>query len=166
MILLFGGGGQLGQEATHLAHRRGVAYCALSRSEADVADRSAVERALRDTRPGLVVNAAAYTKVDTAESEIEEAVRSNAEGPAILAELCATSGIPLVHISTDYVFDGTKAGAYLETDPVAPLGVYGRTKAAGEEAIRTRPRARHPADLLALRCLWPQSSQDGAAARA
>jgi dTDP-4-dehydrorhamnose reductase len=149
VILLFGAGGQLGQAATHLAHRRSLAFRALSRSEADVADRSAVELALRELSPGLVVNAAAYTKVDAAESEIEEAVRSNAEGPAILAELCATSGIPLVHISTDYVFDGTKAGAYLETDRVAPLGVYGRTKAAGEEAIRTRHR-----EHVILRTSW------------
>ena len=89
VILLFGASGQLGQEATHLARRRGIAFRALSRSEADVADRSAVERALGETSPALVVNAAAYTKVDNAESEVEEAVRSNVEGPAILAELCA-----------------------------------------------------------------------------
>jgi dTDP-4-dehydrorhamnose reductase len=83
-----------------------------------------------------VVNAAAYTKVDLAETEIEAARRGNEIGPGVLAATCAAAGVPLVHISTDYVFDGSQQGAYRESDPIAPLGVYGRTKAAGETAVR------------------------------
>jgi dTDP-4-dehydrorhamnose reductase len=87
-------------------------------------------------KPALVVNAAAYTKVDLAEANVEEARRGNEVGPAVLADACAAAQVPLVHISTDYVFDGTKEDAYLESDAVCPISVYGRTKAAGEDAVR------------------------------
>ena len=83
-----------------------------------------------------MVNAAAYTKVDLAETNVEEARRDNEVGPAVLASACAVAGVPMVHISTDYVFDGAITGAYLESDPVCPINVYGRTKAAGEDAVR------------------------------
>ena len=136
MILVFGGNGQLGCDLVRAAQRGGVALEALPRSAADVADANAVGRALATFQPALVVNAAAYTKVDQAEVEIAEAERGNAIGPAVIAAACEAAGVPLVHISTDYVFDGTKIGAYVEDDPVAPLGVYGRTKAAGETAVR------------------------------
>jgi dTDP-4-dehydrorhamnose reductase len=96
-----------------------------------------VAGALDRIRPAFLVNAAAYTAVDKAESEPEATARANEEGPRVLAEAAARAGIPLVHISTDYVFDGRKAGAYAEDDPTAPLGVYGATKLAGEEAVRT-----------------------------
>jgi dTDP-4-dehydrorhamnose reductase len=87
--------------------------------------------------------------VDRAEAEEEEAFRANALGPEILARACAAAGRPLIHISTDYVFDGSKSGAYQESDPVAPLGVYGRSKLAGEEAIR-----RHLPQHVIVRTSW------------
>jgi dTDP-4-dehydrorhamnose reductase len=82
-----------------------------------------------------VVNAAAYTAVDAAETDADAAYRANRDGPAVLAKLCAQAGIPLIHISTDYVFDGAKPDPYVETDPVAPQGVYGASKLAGEQAV-------------------------------
>ena len=83
------------------------------------------------------MNAAAYTKVDLAETNVEEARRTNEIGPAVLAAACAAAQVPMVHMSTDYVFDGSKEGAYRETDAVCPINVYGRTKAAGEQAVRS-----------------------------
>lgn len=135
-ILLFGAGGQVGREITGLAAARGIELVGLDRSALDVCDPVAVARALEAHRPAAVINAAAYTAVDKAESEPALAARANAFAPGHMAERCARYGTPLVHISTDYVFDGTKPTAYVETDPVAPLGVYGRTKAAGEAAVR------------------------------
>ncbi len=136
MILVFGKNGQLGQELTRCAADRGVALIALSRSDADVADPAQVEAAIARHSPDIVVNAAAYTNVDQAEDEYELALRANGHGPAILAAACRDANLPLIHISTDYVFDGTKRGPYTETDPIAPIGAYGRTKAKGEAAIR------------------------------
>jgi dTDP-4-dehydrorhamnose reductase len=83
-----------------------------------------------------VVNAAAYTKVDLAETNVEDARRDNEVGAAVLAGACAVAGVPMVQISTDYVFDGTMTGAYRESDPICPINVYGRTKAAGEDSVR------------------------------
>ena len=122
---------------------------ALSRAEADIADPAAVRAAISRHKPSLVVNAAAYTKVDAAESETEAARLGNEIGPAVLAAACAAAGVPLIHISTDYVFDGSKDGAYLEDDPIAPINAYGRTKAAGERAVR-ETRVRH----VILRTSW------------
>ena len=139
MILVFGHG-QLGQEFARMASERGMPLRVLARQDADIAERGAVASAIKRERPALVVNAAAYTKVDQAETEIEAARRGNAIGPGVLAQACADAGIPLVHVSTDYVFDGSKNGAYVESDPIAPLGVYGRTKAAGEAAVRAALR--------------------------
>jgi dTDP-4-dehydrorhamnose reductase len=99
--------------------------------------------------PDLVINAAAYTAVDQAEQEPDAAFAINRDGPAALAEACAKIGAPLLHLSTDYVFDGMKAGPYCEDDPVNPLSVYGASKEAGERAIR----ARLP-DHLILRSSW------------
>ncbi|MBS7543124.1 dTDP-4-dehydrorhamnose reductase [Ancylobacter oerskovii] len=148
-ILVFGAGGQVGRELLDLAARRGIALHGFDRAALDIADSTAVRRLLAENRPSLLVNAAAYTKVDKAESEPEAARRDNVDGPAVLAAAAAQAGVPLLHISTDYVFDGTKAGPYLESDPVAPLGVYGRTKLEGEEAVR-RTTDRH----LILRTAW------------
>jgi dTDP-4-dehydrorhamnose reductase len=136
MILVFGGNGQLGQELARAAAASGISLKALPRSEVDIADQAAVRDALGAARPSLVVNAAAYTKVDLAEKEVAEAERGNVLGPGIVASACAEVGVPLVHISTDYVFDGLKSEPYIEDDPIAPLGVYGRTKAEGEERVR------------------------------
>jgi len=141
VIVLFGANGQLGQEMVRAGAARKVPLVALSHAEANIADPSAVRDAIARHRPALVVNAAAYTKVDLAETEIEAAREANEIGPALLGEACNAAGIPLVHISTDYVFDGTKPTAYVETDRVGPTGSYGRTKEAGERALRaTTPR--------------------------
>ena len=121
-------------------------------AEADIADASAIATALALWKPNLVVNAAAYTKVDLAETELEEARRGNEIGPGVLAAACARAGVPMVHISTDYVFDGSKEGAYLESDPVCPISAYGRSKAAGEEAVRS-----HLKHHVILRTAWVYS---------
>ncbi|MDI4664828.1 dTDP-4-dehydrorhamnose reductase [Xanthobacter autotrophicus] len=135
-ILLFGAGGQLGREVTALAAERGTELVGLGHEALDISDPVAVARAIEAARPDVLVNTAAYTAVDKAESEPEMAARINAFAPGLIAERCARYRTPFIHVSTDYVFDGTKAGAYVEADPIAPLGVYGRTKAAGEAAVR------------------------------
>lgn len=149
MILVFGGNGQLGRELVRSAHERSIALTAVPREVADIADREAVEIALAKFNATIVVNAAAYTKVDQAEVDIGVAERENVTGPAILAAACEAFDAPLIHISTDFVFDGNKNGPYVEGDPVGPLGVYGRTKAAGEEAVR-----RHASQHVILRTAW------------
>ncbi|MDI4658718.1 dTDP-4-dehydrorhamnose reductase [Xanthobacter autotrophicus] len=135
-ILLFGAGGQLGREVTGLAAACGIDLVGLGHDALDIADPVAVARAIEAVRPDALINAAAYTAVDKAETEPELAARINAFAPGLIAERCARYRTPLVQVSTDYVFDGTKTGAYVEADPIAPLGVYGRTKAAGEAAVR------------------------------
>jgi len=135
-VLTFGGEGQLGRELSERADRHGIVLRATRRSEVDIADMNAVTRAIDDASPMIVVNAAAYTKVDRAEAEPEAAFRANATGPGVVARACAAAMIPLVHVSTDYVFDGTKSTRYVEDDPITPLGVYGRSKAEGEAAVR------------------------------
>jgi dTDP-4-dehydrorhamnose reductase len=135
VILVFGRG-QVGTALAGAAAAAGTPLTVLSHAEADIADAAAVAAAIERRRPALLVNAAAYTAVDKAEGEPEAAARANAEGPRVLAEAAARARLPLVHVSTDYVFDGTKQGAYVEDDPTAPLGVYGATKLAGEEAVR------------------------------
>ena len=135
MILVFGNG-QLGLELTRAATARGVPLVALSRAQADITDAAAVQAALERHRPSLVVNAAAFTRVDLAETEMEAARQANEAGAAIVAAACAAAGIPLIHLSTDYVFNGSKSEAYVEADPISPINHYGRTKAAGEQAVR------------------------------
>jgi dTDP-4-dehydrorhamnose reductase len=152
VILVFGGNGQLGRELTRAASTRTVALHALAHAEADIADSAMVAAALARWKPSLVVNAAAYTKVDLAESNAEDARKGNEIGPAIVAEACAAADLPLIHVSTDYVFDGRKEGAYRESDPVCPISVYGRTKAAGEDEVR-RILKRH----IILRTAWVYS---------
>lgn len=148
-VLLFGANGQVGRETAALAQARGIDLVAVDRTRADIADPVAVARVFEDVKPTLAINAAAYTAVDKAESDPETATRGNATGPGLLGERCARENVPLIHISTDYVFDGTKRGAYVEADPIAPLGVYGRTKAAGEAAVRAATE-RH----VILRTSW------------
>ncbi len=152
MILIFGAGGQLGLELQRSAMQRAVPFAAFTRAEADITDAGAVSRALDEIRPAAVVNAAAYTKVDVAETEINAARLVNETGPGVIAAACASRHMPLIHISTDYVFDGEKSGAYVESDTVAPLGVYGRSKAAGEAAVRATT-VRH----IILRTSWVYS---------
>jgi dTDP-4-dehydrorhamnose reductase len=148
-ILVFGAAGQVGRELVDQAWPGGLSARGLDRAAADVTDAGAVARALDAAGPALVVNAAAYTAVDKAEQDAARALAVNRDGPAILAAACAARDLPLIHLSTDYVFDGSKPGAYLEDDPVCPLGIYGVGKEAGEAAIRDR-LARH----VILRTAW------------
>jgi len=135
-ILLLGKDGQVGwQLQRSLApHGQVIAY---GRIECDIADLDRVRSVVRQIKPSVIVNASAYTAVDRAESEPELARRINAEAPGVLAEETAALGALLVHYSTDYVYDGCKSAAYAETDLTSPQSVYGRTKLAGEEAIRS-----------------------------
>jgi len=134
-ILLLGKDGQVGwQLQRSLAPHGPVVAC--GRGECDLADVDALRRVLRDVRPAVIVNAAAYTAVDKAEAEPELARRINAEAPAVLAAAGSVTVAKQEHYSTDYVYDGGKPGPWLEDDPTNPLGVYGSSKLAGEEAIR------------------------------
>lgn len=134
-ILLLGKDGQVGwQLQRSLAPHGQVVAC--GRAECDLSDPARIRSVIRQIRPSLIVNATAYTAVDKAESEPDLAHRINAEAPGILAEEAAALDAMLVHYSTDYVYDGTKAAAWVETDPTHPQSVYGASKLAGEEAIR------------------------------
>jgi len=135
-ILLTGANGQLGWEISRRAAVEGLPIHATTRAELDITDREMVLRYVNHLNPKIVVNAAAYTAVDNAEKDAESAYAINCHGTSYLAEVCASLGLPLIHISTDYVFDGTKIGSYTEKDSVAPLGVYGASKLAGEDAVR------------------------------
>ncbi|MEM1041204.1 MAG: dTDP-4-dehydrorhamnose reductase [Bacteroidota bacterium] len=134
-VLVTGAGGQLGRE---LVRAGGDRVIGLTRARLDITDREAVRQAMEMHAPTVVLNAAAYTAVDRAESEPEAAFAVNRDGPAYLADACAEAGIPLLHVSTDYVFDGTKGAPYTEDDKANPLGIYGQSKWAGEEAVRAR----------------------------
>ena len=147
-ILLTGGSGQVGTEITRLAPA-GLTIVAPGRAELDMADPDSIARMVASHPWAAVINSAAYTAVDKAESDVVAAWKANALGPAALAQATAAAGIPLVHVSTDYVFDGSAPGAYDESDPVAPLGVYGASKLAGELAVRSgNPRS------VVLRTAW------------
>ncbi|MGH8499289.1 MAG: dTDP-4-dehydrorhamnose reductase [Methylococcales bacterium] len=133
--LLLGKNGQIGWELQRALLPLGEVI-ALDREECDLADPGAIQSAVRAIQPALIVNAAAYTAVDKAESEAELAGVINAGAPEVLAREAARNGIWLVHYSTDYVFDGAGDQPWRESDPVNPLSVYGRTKLAGERAIQ------------------------------
>ncbi len=132
-LLVTGGNGQVALALEAAARQAGLDVVRIGRPAFDF-DRPESFAVLDDIPATLLVNAAAYTAVDAAQSDAEAAWRANAEGPGLLARFCAGRNIPLVHISTDYVFDGSKGAPYVETDPVAPLGVYGATKLEGEAA--------------------------------
>ncbi|MDX8391170.1 MAG: dTDP-4-dehydrorhamnose reductase [Mariprofundaceae bacterium] len=133
-MLIIGAKGQLGIELIRQAGSHEV--IAVDRDELDIANAKSVFLVVANAHPDVVINAAAYTAVDKAEADVEIAYAVNRYGPANLARACAEHNIPLVHVSTDYVFNGAKQGAYVEDDPVSPLGVYGDSKAAGEVAVR------------------------------
>lgn len=134
-LLLMGKDGQVGwQLQRSLAVYGEVVAC--GRADCDLADAGALRAMVRRVRPSVIVNAAAYTAVDRAELDADLAWKINADAPRTLAEEARSLNALLVHYSTDYVFDGTKVGAYQENDPVNPLSVYGASKLAGEEAIR------------------------------
>jgi dTDP-4-dehydrorhamnose reductase len=134
-ILLAGKTGQVGAELCRLLPSIGE-LIAPDRTELDLAKPGDIRRAVHEYRPNLIVNAAAYTAVDRAEQDAAAAHAVNAEAPALLAEEARRSGAALVHYSTDYVFDGKKGSPYEESDPPNPINVYGKSKLAGEEAIR------------------------------
>ncbi|HEX7972943.1 MAG TPA: NAD(P)-dependent oxidoreductase, partial [Anaerolineales bacterium] len=134
-ILLLGKNGQLGWELRRTLAPLGE-VTALDYPEIDLTRAESIEQVVLDARPQVVVNATAYTAVDRAESEAEVAFAVNGRAPAVIAQAAAALGAALIHYSTDYVFDGTKGGAYLESDPAHPLGVYGQSKLAGEQAVQ------------------------------
>jgi dTDP-4-dehydrorhamnose reductase len=133
-ILLAGANGQVGFELARALQGLGT-LVALERSALDLADFAQVRSVVRKVKPALIINAAAYTAVDRAETESELALRINGEAPGVLAEEAKRVGAPLIHYSTDYVFDGTKGGPYVEDDAPNPQNVYGESKLAGERAI-------------------------------
>jgi dTDP-4-dehydrorhamnose reductase len=132
-ILVTGGTGQVGIEL----RRRSPDVVAPDRAALDLDDPAALAAVIASRPWAAIINAAAYTAVDKAESDVAAAWRLNAVAPAVLATESAKAGIPLIHVSTDYVFDGSKAGFYLPGDPTGPLGVYGASKLAGEIAVRS-----------------------------
>jgi dTDP-4-dehydrorhamnose reductase len=134
-ILILGAGGQLGHELTHSFAGAGEVI-AHDRQSVDLASEERLRSAIHDAKPDLILNAAAYTAVDRAESEPELAHAINARAPGVMAEEATRHDILLVHYSTDYVFDGSKSGAWAEENAPNPLNVYGASKLAGEEAIR------------------------------
>lgn len=153
-VLLVGATGQVGTELRRTLAPLGPLVATTRDGQGgtrplDVADLAAIEALVHDVRPTVVVNAAAYTAVDRAESEPDTARRINAEAPGAMAAACASVGARLVHYSTDYVFDGTGTRPYREDDPTAPLGVYGGTKLEGERAI-----AASGVEHLILRTAW------------
>ena len=133
-ILITGKNGQVGYELERSFQGLGKIW-ATDRAELDLSNFDNIRSVVSEFKPDLIINAAAYTAVDKAESEPELAMRINAEAPGILAEEARKVGAALVHYSTDYVFDGRKSGAYTENDPTNPLNVYGRSKLEGERAI-------------------------------
>ncbi|MEK1904447.1 MAG: dTDP-4-dehydrorhamnose reductase [Pseudomonas sp.] len=149
-VLITGRNGQVSRELQlSLPHAELLVF---GQEQLDLASSDAIRQQVRAVRPDLIINAAAHTAVDQAESEPELAFAINAVAPGVLAEEAATLGVPLIHYSTDYVFDGSKSGPYSEDDATGPLGVYGRSKLAGEDAIRA-VNGQH----LILRTSWVYS---------
>ena len=157
-VLLFGGNGQVGHELRRSLRALGDVVVTTrsgqlpegARCEVADFDRpDSLAALVQRVAPAIVVNAAAYTAVDKAEDDVDAAFRTNAEAPGVLARACALRDIPFVHYSTDYVFDGQGSRPYREDDPTAPLGVYGASKLAGEDAVRS-VGGRH----LILRTAW------------
>jgi dTDP-4-dehydrorhamnose reductase len=149
--LVTGAAGMLGRDTVAELTRRGECVTALDRLALDITDAGSVAAAFTAHRPDVVVNCAAYTAVDDAESDERTALRINGEGPRLLARACAVHGARLVHVSTDYVFSGeARATPYAEDDPPAPRTAYGRTKLAGERAVREEL----PERSVILRTAW------------
>jgi len=152
-VVVFGPTGQIGWEVVRSLQGFGD-VASFGRSQLDLTDLTRVSALIETLRPDWVINCAAYTQVDAAEGDPERANLINAHAVAAMATACARVGAVLVHYSTDYVFDGTKAGAYAENDPLKPLGAYGRSKYLGEEAIRGSQVAH-----LILRTSWIYASR-------
>src|SRR5215469_4678535 len=150
-VVIIGKSGQLANELGRISWPCEVQT--FDRAACDLADSKLARRAVLSSQADVVINAGAYTAVDRAEDEPELALSINGEGPAAVATACEEMGAALIHVSTDYVFDGRKAGARKEDDPTGPLSVYGRTKLVGEEAVRKK-LSRH----IILRTSWVFSS--------
>jgi dTDP-4-dehydrorhamnose reductase len=135
VILVTGGNGQLATALEKCAQTADVKLRRVGRPVCDFDNLDTLDAVVAETRPNLIINAAAYTAVDAAETDADAAMRANRDGPARLAALCHAGGIRFIHVSTDYVFDGNKGAPYVETDPTSPTGVYGATKLAGEAAV-------------------------------
>jgi dTDP-4-dehydrorhamnose reductase len=148
-LLVTGANGQLGQCLADELKVQGIVHTLLSRQDADINDTVVLEKIVADKGVTAIINAAAYTAVDKTESEPELAKRINEDGPAALAKLCSRFDIPLLHVSTDYVFDGDSQRPYVETDQTNPSGVYGHTKLNGEIAVQ-----RHCPKHIILRTAW------------
>ena len=133
-ILITGVNGQVGHALVHELTEYEV--IALTRQDCDLINPDQIKQVIDQHQPDLIINPAAYTKVDQAEDEPELAFKINRDAPKVMAEKAREYNIPLIHISTDYVFDGEKNEAYVETDPTHPLSIYGQSKCAGEEAIQ------------------------------
>ena len=138
VVLVTGGNGQLGQSLQFISKNYPtIQFVFCSSSDLDITDKARCEKMFQQHQPDYCINAAAYTAVDKAESEIEKATAINVTGPKYLAEVCKERGIVLIHVSTDFVFDGSKTTPYSETDQPNPTGVYGQTKLDGERAIQS-----------------------------
>jgi len=148
-LLITGAHGQLGCELVEQSQLMGFAVQSPTHRQLDITDLESVKYFINLYKPSLVINAAAYTHVDKAETEKSLAFAVNKTGSANLARICSENGMPLVQISTDYVFDGKKSTSYCETDSISPLGVYGRSKAEGEIEIRS-----HLKEHIILRTSW------------
>jgi dTDP-4-dehydrorhamnose reductase len=149
-LYVIGGEGQVARSLRDAAARdKSIVFGHSSRLEIDLLRPSSIDRALADFRPDVVINPAAYTAVDKAESEPEQAFAINRDGARTVAAAAAKQGAPIIHFSTDYVFDGKKTGPYVESDPVAPLGVYGQSKLDGEREVA----AANPRHVI-LRTSW------------
>ena len=136
-ILVCGANGQVGHEVVKRAAGFGLEALGMNRTMLDISRGEEIAQAVRQLQPGLIINAAAYTHVDNAETHAEQAYAVNRDGVAYLAEAAREAGIPLLHISTDYVFSGAASAPYREADTVSPTGIYGASKQAGEEAVRS-----------------------------
>ena len=150
-VLVTGAGGQLGQEVARSVPQQ-FQCVSLARGQLDLSDATGLARCLDKVAPQQVINAAAYTAVDAAETDTAAAWRGNEQGPRLLAQACAQRNIRLLHVSTDFVFDGESAHPYTPDAPTAPLGEYGRSKLAGEQAV-----LEVPAEALILRTGWVYS---------
>jgi dTDP-4-dehydrorhamnose reductase len=155
--LVTGAGGMLGQDLAATLAAQGATVIPVARGELDITDRAAVLSAVRDARPDVVVNCAAWTAVDLAESSEPAALAVNGDGAAHLAAGCALAGARMVQLSTDYVFDGTARTPYREDDPPAPVSAYGRTKLAGERAVS----AELPGSSYIVRTAWLYGAHGG-----
>lgn len=152
-LLIAGSHGQVARAFLDVAPSApDIEACAIGRPGLDICHSPTIERALSDIKPSLVINAAAYTAVDLAEDEPEKARALNRDGAEMLAAAAARRGVPIIHLSTDYVFDGRKSAPYLEGDAPAPQSVYGRTKLEGEVAVA----AANPQHII-LRTAWVYS---------